>query len=78
VRQEQAQGIRLWRWWRPIGRMQPTYLADSTRRAILASLASGEEGPGAWVFYWDETGDLFHTFSCYGGLDMLGAYNHLD
>ncbi len=39
-----------------------------------------EEGPGASVFYKDETGGIFHTYSTYArGLDMLiGAYNYLD
>jgi predicted dithiol-disulfide oxidoreductase (DUF899 family) len=39
-----------------------------------------EEGPGASVFYKDETGSVFHTYSTYGrGLDIfLGAYNFLD
>jgi predicted dithiol-disulfide oxidoreductase (DUF899 family) len=39
-----------------------------------------EEAPGASVFYKDASGDIFHTYSCYGrGLDMLiGAYNFLD
>ena len=39
-----------------------------------------EEGPGASVFYKDESGDIFHTYSTYArGLDiLLGAYNFLD
>jgi len=39
-----------------------------------------EEAPGASVFYKDETGAIFHTYSCYArGLDiLLGAYNFLD
>jgi predicted dithiol-disulfide oxidoreductase (DUF899 family) len=39
-----------------------------------------EELPGASVFYRDERGAIFHTYSCYArGLDMLiGAYNYLD
>jgi len=38
------------------------------------------EGPGISVFYKDETGSIFHTYSCYArGLDMLnGAYHSLD
>jgi predicted dithiol-disulfide oxidoreductase (DUF899 family) len=41
---------------------------------------SGEEAPGASVFYRDGTGAIFHTYSCYArGLDILiGAYNYLD
>ena len=39
-----------------------------------------EEGPGVSVFYKDDTGDIFHTYSAYGrGLDILvGTYNYLD
>ena len=39
-----------------------------------------EEAPGVSVFYKDEGGDIFHTYSCYArGLDMLnGAYHYLD
>lgn len=40
----------------------------------------GEETPGISVFYKDENGNIFHTYSCYSrGLDMLnGAYHLLD
>ncbi len=39
-----------------------------------------EEAPGISVFYRNEQGDVFHTYSCYSrGLDMLnGAYHYLD
>ena len=39
-----------------------------------------EEAPGASVFYRDSSGDIFHTYSCYGrGLDgLIGTYNFLD
>jgi predicted dithiol-disulfide oxidoreductase (DUF899 family) len=39
-----------------------------------------EEAPGASVFYKDEAGEIFHTYSTYGrGLDiLLGVYNLLD
>jgi len=39
-----------------------------------------EEAPGTSVFYKDETGDIFYTYSSYArGNDMLiGAYNYLD
>jgi predicted dithiol-disulfide oxidoreductase (DUF899 family) len=39
-----------------------------------------DELPGLSVFYKDENGDVFHTYSTYArGLDMLiGAYNLLD
>ena len=38
------------------------------------------EAPGLSVFYKDEDGSIFHTYSCYArGLDVLnGTYNHLD
>ena len=39
-----------------------------------------EEAPGLSVFYKDENGDIFHTYSCYArGLDMMnGTYHYLD
>jgi predicted dithiol-disulfide oxidoreductase (DUF899 family) len=39
-----------------------------------------EEAPGASVFYKEENGNVFHTYSTYArGLDIfLGAYNFLD
>jgi predicted dithiol-disulfide oxidoreductase (DUF899 family) len=39
-----------------------------------------EEAPGASVFYKNEAGEIFHTYSAYArGLDiMVGAYNWLD
>ena len=39
-----------------------------------------EERPGASVFYKNDAGEIFHTYSSYGrGLDILiGAYNFLD
>jgi len=39
-----------------------------------------EEAPGVSVFYKDEGGSIFHTYSSYArGLDVLiGAYNYLD
>lgn len=39
-----------------------------------------DEAPGASVFFKDENGDIFHTYSAYArGLDILiGAYNFLD
>ncbi len=38
------------------------------------------EGPGISVFYRDEAGQIFHTYSAYArGLDvLLGTYNYLD
>jgi len=39
-----------------------------------------EEAPGTSVFYRDESGDIFHTYSSFArGLDMMNAaYNYLD
>jgi predicted dithiol-disulfide oxidoreductase (DUF899 family) len=39
-----------------------------------------DELPGFSVFYKDEDGDVFHTYSSYarGGDLLLGAYNFLD
>jgi predicted dithiol-disulfide oxidoreductase (DUF899 family) len=39
-----------------------------------------EEAPGASVFYKNDAGEIFHTYSTYArGLDILvGAYNFLD
>jgi predicted dithiol-disulfide oxidoreductase (DUF899 family) len=39
-----------------------------------------DEAPGLSVFYKNEAGEIFHTYSCYArGLDLLvGTYNHLD
>jgi predicted dithiol-disulfide oxidoreductase (DUF899 family) len=39
-----------------------------------------EEGPGTSVFYKNEAGEIFHTYSAYArGLDMMvGTYNWLD
>ena len=38
------------------------------------------EAPGISVFYRDEKGDIFHTYSCFArGLDMMNAaYHYLD
>ena len=38
------------------------------------------EGPGISVFYKNEQGEVFHTYSCFSrGLDMLnGAYHYMD
>jgi len=40
----------------------------------------GYEQPGISVFYKDETGSVFHTYSCYArGIDLMNtAYNYLD
>ena len=41
---------------------------------------SVEEAPGISVFYRDERGDIYHTYSCFArGLDMMNAaYHYLD
>ncbi len=41
---------------------------------------SSEELPGISVFYKNQQGDVFHTYSCYSrGLDMLnGTYHYMD
>ena len=41
---------------------------------------ASEEGPGVCVFYKDDAGDVFHTYSTYGrGVEvMMGTYNMLD
>lgn len=40
----------------------------------------GEEQPGISVFYKDENGDIYHTYSSYerGGDLLIGAYNWID
>ena len=44
------------------------------------SYFGAEEAPGASVFYRDEAGDVFHTYSSFArGLDIMNAaYNYLD
>lgn len=39
-----------------------------------------DEAPGISVFYRNQSGEIFHTYSCYlRGLDMLnGAYHYMD
>jgi len=39
-----------------------------------------EEGPGLSVFYKNENGEVFHTYSTYGrgGESMMGVYSYLD
>jgi predicted dithiol-disulfide oxidoreductase (DUF899 family) len=41
---------------------------------------SGEEWPGTSVFYKDESGEIFHTYSSYarGGDHLIETYNFLD
>jgi predicted dithiol-disulfide oxidoreductase (DUF899 family) len=40
----------------------------------------GEEMPGVSVFYKDQDGEIYHTYSAYSrGIDLLnGAYNYID
>ncbi|MFT4519498.1 MAG: putative dithiol-disulfide oxidoreductase (DUF899 family) [Halioglobus sp.] len=40
----------------------------------------GDEAPGLSIFYRDEAGDIYYTYSCYArGQDMLnGSYHHMD
>jgi predicted dithiol-disulfide oxidoreductase (DUF899 family) len=65
------------------------YQVSGTKEEIAAGPAyynytmqqfPSEERPGASVFYKDEAGNVFHTYSTYSrGLDMLiGAYHWLD
>ncbi|MDD5577711.1 MAG: thioredoxin family protein [Methylobacter sp.] len=44
------------------------------------SKEAAEEMPGISVFYKDEAGNIFHTYSSYarGGDLLIGAYNYLD
>ena len=57
---------------------------DEKKNKAYYNYANGEyindEMPGLSVFFKDETGDVFHTYSTYArGLDILvGAYNFLD
>jgi predicted dithiol-disulfide oxidoreductase (DUF899 family) len=50
------------------------------RHQLLVYHYFESEGPGTSVFYKDENGNIFHTYSTYArGLDILiGAYNLLD
>jgi len=53
----------------------PTYYNFSERESPTAG-----EAPGASVFFKDESGNIFHTYSSYarGGENLLGTYNFLD
>ena len=56
-------------------------LADGKRPYNYGTMGFGsEEGPGLSVFYKNEDGEIFHTYSAYArGLDiLLTAYNFLD
>jgi predicted dithiol-disulfide oxidoreductase (DUF899 family) len=65
------------------------YHVSFTKEEIAAGTASynygpykfgSEEAPGLSVFFRDEAGEIFHTYSTYArGLDiLLGVYNFLD
>ncbi|QCP51977.1 DUF899 domain-containing protein [Trinickia violacea] len=47
---------------------------------VAAAGFDSDELPGVSVFYKDESGDVFHTFSAYarGGEPLIGAYTLLD
>jgi predicted dithiol-disulfide oxidoreductase (DUF899 family) len=47
---------------------------------FISGKVPSDEMPGISVFYKNQQGDLFHTYSCYArGLDLLnGAYNFMD
>ena len=47
---------------------------------MITRAASTEEAPGISVFFKDDAGDVFHTYSRYGrGVEvMMGAYDLLD
>lgn len=54
--------------------------ADSTYYNYEFQADTGSDQPGISVFAKDETGQMFHTYSCHGrGIDMVnGAYQFLD
>ena len=55
--------------------------SPAPRSTISAPRGFGiEEAPGISVFYRDEAGNIFHTYSCFArGLDMMNAaYHYLD
>jgi predicted dithiol-disulfide oxidoreductase (DUF899 family) len=54
--------------------------AGKAQYNYAATQTSMSELPGISVFFRDDAGAVFHTYSCYSrGLDMLnGAYHFLD
>ena len=56
-------------------RLEDLKIPPSNRR-----IDRDDEAPGISVFYNNQQGDIFHTYSCYArGLDMLnGAYHYMD
>jgi len=64
---------------------QASFPPDAVQRgAVFYNYTQMDTGmmdrEGASVFYKDENGDVFHTYSCYArGIDMLnGTYHFLD
>lgn len=61
-----------------------TFSPEELKGDVYYNYAMGkfpvEEAPGISVFYRDDAGEVFHTYSCYArGIDMLnGAYHYLD
>ncbi len=53
---------------------------DKVLHNFTVQKLNGEEQPGLSVFYKDDKGNIFHTYSSYErGLDLLvGTYNYLD
>ena len=59
----------------------PEQIAQGEKSYNFGSSGFGiEDAPGISVFYRDESGEIFHTYSCFArGLDMMNAaYNYLD
>ena len=57
-----------------------TEISQTYRYNYELTESTGGESPGISVFYKNEAGDIFHTYSTYArGLDMLNvAYHYLD
>jgi Bacterial protein of unknown function (DUF899) len=55
-------------------------LAQGNHYSYNTGRPPSEEAPGISVFYQSETGDIFHTYSCYArGVEfILGACSYLD
>lgn len=58
----------------------PESIAEGTASYNYKTRDSADEAPGISVFYKDEDGTIYHTYSTYArGLDMLnGAYHYMD
>ena len=59
----------------------PQEIADGAKVHNFGTSGFGiEEAPGISVFFRDEAGNIFHTYSCFArGLDMMNAaYHYLD